>query len=277
MSDFPAAHSMDTTWFAIDADGYVGMFDSFDSGAVPSDWQWHQYRTSDLIKDWCELSDGLLKIDIYERLEIDGYDMLNLPIGCDEMLESIAKDEYCLVYAYFFVLTSARPIDYLLEQEYQILQFIDRTTADPARDRLFIYVMSSFCLNEIEQFIKSGDIIGGVELDLDNYLYYLNHDRINLLDLMMYRHEDRWENWIAGAYEKWNRVPDRPLKITDLPPPLQAKIGRVKFDRLKFSETLLLQPIEHRECSSWNGANWMDANRVKHERFPRYPQIDLPT
>ena len=28
MPDFPAAHSMDTTWFAIDADGYVGVFDS---------------------------------------------------------------------------------------------------------------------------------------------------------------------------------------------------------------------------------------------------------
>jgi hypothetical protein len=35
MSDFPAAHSMDTTWFAVDADGCVGMFDSGEGGAVP--------------------------------------------------------------------------------------------------------------------------------------------------------------------------------------------------------------------------------------------------
>jgi hypothetical protein len=277
MSDFPAAHSMDTTWFAIDADGHIGMFDSFDSGAVPSDWQWHQYRTIDLIREWCELSGGLLKLDLHERLEIHGYDLLNLPLSCDEMLQAIAADEYCLVYSYFFVLTSAQPIDYLLEQDYQLLQFIDKTTADLEQDRILIFVMSPFCLNEIEQFIESGDIIGGAELYLDNYLHYLNHDRINLLDLMMYRHEDRWENWIAGTYEQWNRIPDRPLQVTDLPPPLQAKIGTVAFDRLKFAQTSLVQPIEQRECSSWNGDNWVDSHSIKHDRFPQYPPIDRAT
>jgi hypothetical protein len=276
MSDFPAAHSMDTTWFAIDADGHIGMFDSFDSGAVPSDWQWHQYRTIDLIREWCELSGGLLKLDLHEQLEIDGYDLLNLPLGCDAMVEAIAADEYYLVHSYFFVLTSAQPIDYLLEQDYQILQFIDKTT-DLKSDRSLIYVMNPFCLNEIERFIISGEIIGGAELDLDYYLYYLNHDRINLLDLMMYRHADRWENWIAGTYERWNRLPDRPLKVTDLPPPLQAKFRKVKFNRLKFSETSQIQPIEYHECSSWHGDDWMDSTSTKHDRFPNKYPIDRAT
>ena len=34
-TDFPAAHSMDTTWFAVDRDGHVGYFDSGEAGAVP--------------------------------------------------------------------------------------------------------------------------------------------------------------------------------------------------------------------------------------------------
>ena len=33
--DFPAAHSMDTRWFAIDRDGHVALFDSGEGGAVP--------------------------------------------------------------------------------------------------------------------------------------------------------------------------------------------------------------------------------------------------
>jgi hypothetical protein len=33
--DFPAAHSMDTTWFAVDEDGRVARFDSGEAGAVP--------------------------------------------------------------------------------------------------------------------------------------------------------------------------------------------------------------------------------------------------
>jgi len=31
----PAAHSMDTTWFAVDADGYVGVFDTGEDGGLP--------------------------------------------------------------------------------------------------------------------------------------------------------------------------------------------------------------------------------------------------
>jgi hypothetical protein len=33
--DFPAAHSMDTEWFAVDAKGHVGVFISGENGAVP--------------------------------------------------------------------------------------------------------------------------------------------------------------------------------------------------------------------------------------------------
>ena len=33
--DFPAAHSMDLTWFAIDRDGRVASFNSYECGAVP--------------------------------------------------------------------------------------------------------------------------------------------------------------------------------------------------------------------------------------------------
>jgi len=35
MDEFPAAHSMDTTWFAVDEDGRVARFDSGEAGAVP--------------------------------------------------------------------------------------------------------------------------------------------------------------------------------------------------------------------------------------------------
>ena len=33
--DFPAAHSMDTTWFAVDAVGHVGVFETGEDGIVP--------------------------------------------------------------------------------------------------------------------------------------------------------------------------------------------------------------------------------------------------
>src|SRR5512145_777999 len=33
--DFPAGHSMDSTWFAVDDDGEVGYFDTGEGGAMP--------------------------------------------------------------------------------------------------------------------------------------------------------------------------------------------------------------------------------------------------
>ena len=35
MSDYPAAHSMDTEWFAVDADGHVAVFETGEPGPVP--------------------------------------------------------------------------------------------------------------------------------------------------------------------------------------------------------------------------------------------------
>jgi hypothetical protein len=40
--DYPAAHSMDTTWFAVDKDGFVALMDSSEPGAVPMAFQGDQ-------------------------------------------------------------------------------------------------------------------------------------------------------------------------------------------------------------------------------------------
>jgi hypothetical protein len=34
-TDYPAAHSMDTTWYAVDAAGHVGIFHSSENGPIP--------------------------------------------------------------------------------------------------------------------------------------------------------------------------------------------------------------------------------------------------
>lgn len=33
--DWPAAHSMDTAWYAVDADGHIGRFETGEAGALP--------------------------------------------------------------------------------------------------------------------------------------------------------------------------------------------------------------------------------------------------
>lgn len=62
--DYPAAHSMDTTWFAVDRDGCVGAFDSNSRGGVPQDAPG---------VDVFRLLTLLLGRAAAERLDYDGY------------------------------------------------------------------------------------------------------------------------------------------------------------------------------------------------------------
>jgi hypothetical protein len=62
--DFPAAHSMDTEWFAVDRDGHVASFFTGSDGIVPSggggeDEDEYDYAEEDEYTDWSEFRDGL--------------------------------------------------------------------------------------------------------------------------------------------------------------------------------------------------------------------------
>lgn len=64
-SDFPAAHSMDTTWFAVDRDGHVAVFDSGEAGAVPVEG----YN-----EDWYPILEELVKAAGGQELAADDDD-----------------------------------------------------------------------------------------------------------------------------------------------------------------------------------------------------------
>jgi hypothetical protein len=48
-SDFPAAHSADTTWYAVDRDGHVACFDSGEEGLIPTGVP---YMDDVVVSDW---------------------------------------------------------------------------------------------------------------------------------------------------------------------------------------------------------------------------------
>ncbi|MDC0832370.1 hypothetical protein POG22_05005 [Geitlerinema sp. CS-897] len=63
--------------------------------------------------------------------------------------------------------------------------------------------------------------------------------------------------------------PKTPLHLDDLPEALQDAISWTWFDRLRFSDTPLLQPIEHMPCATWyNDGWWVDTEGNEHEGHP---------
>jgi hypothetical protein len=86
-TDFPASHSMDTVWFAIDDAGHLGIFDSGENGHVPDtaseDWTWslidglwrhHHPEGGDSPSLWAgERLSADLGVFYFEYETVDGY------------------------------------------------------------------------------------------------------------------------------------------------------------------------------------------------------------
>lgn len=92
MDDFPAAHSMDTTWFAVDEAGHLGMFGSGENGHVPDLAEiddlarvlWSRLHANQAEEDFWELEEEEIaaQLGLFYFAYGDEYD----PIGSYELL-----------------------------------------------------------------------------------------------------------------------------------------------------------------------------------------------
>ena len=77
-----------------------------------------------------------------------------------------------------------------------------------------------------------------------------DRQRPTTAELGVFLYDHLCENWISGPYGLRQR-PAVPLHIDQLPPAFRARIKQARFDRLRFAETIHIQPVEHMECISW--------------------------
>jgi hypothetical protein len=82
----------------------------------------------------------------------------------------------------------------------------------------------------------------------------------------LFVYEHLTDNWISGPYGCAAR-PVQPLHVDQLPPDMRAQVKQMRFDKLSFSQTPRLQPLEHTDCASWEAA-WMDAAGQKVRPVP---------
>ena len=243
MLDFPAAHSMDTYWFAIDADENVAIFASGEAGAVPTD-----LGESDETP-----------ITFIEYLPKDDREIIHLKTDGETLargatLERIRNiDSYqvgSVAYEILLVLSSEEVIDKLRYENAFILRF--------AGEMVVVYVNRCPVLI-IEDLIKSREILGGKYVDIESSSH--------LLGLFSYSHGNQWENWIAGPYIRGEQ-PEKPLKFKELPGEIQNRINLTLFQQIRFRDTKMIQPIEYTECDTWEEDGWVDMQGKIHEDFP---------
>jgi hypothetical protein len=223
-ADFPAAHSMDTDWFAVDRDGHVAVFDSGEAGAVP------------VAAGTDEDRDVLLRLAASLPAVLPLFDLKEWVGHTDSPESRHIRAEHDWEYA-------------------RILMFLE--TLDPIRDTLgtalvaarpgafghavFFEELSPALFRRIH---AAGACRACVSL-------YEHEDWPTRLGLFRYSHT--CDNWISGPYGRDGR-PARPLRIDEIPPEFRAAFEGMRFEALCFAETKEIQPVDHGPCQSWENA-----------------------
>jgi hypothetical protein len=234
--DYPAAHSMDTMFFAVDKDGNVAVFNTGEAGAVPTralaaeqaeDVQ--RQLLSDLPR--CEIIHDVDGQDPAQRRQPDG----GIPLPFTG-----------LQYPVLMFLTSLDPVqaDIAAGQAFPV-----RANAGAA------VVWRTLSEARYRDLAAAGVCVSWA------YFFGLDDEAGTLppesIGLFLYSH--RTENWISGPYDR-RQIPATPLHVDQLPPRLRKIVQSFTFESLSFHEAHEIQPMEHTECESWEAA-WLDLQK----------------
>lgn len=225
--DYPAAHSMDTTWFAVDRDGHVAVFESGEPGAVP-----------------VEAMDGSQGYDVLEKLEglqATGDAVLLPPVPVwPEADEHEVNPDYTKI-AVFHLRSAAAVAD-------ELARGTARRVAGEGGEAVRVEGVTPELFARLH---ASGECLG-CQASMDQYRD--EDDRPSPAARGLYEYSHPCD--IAGPY-RLEVKPSRPIRLEDVPP--EAREHMVRFDG-RFEETRLIQPLAIWPCESW-GAAWLDVDR----------------
>lgn len=216
--DFPAAHSMDTTWFAVDRDGHVAIFSSGEAGAVPKD-AWIGEEGLGML----DVPDGALPdseaVYVRESRVRPGAPHLVVIPRATTIGGALAFVDDPAVVAREVGLGVAREVR--ATAGYGLL-YRDMSPADHER-------------------LHASNECGGCG-------YEFNERPPAASGFFQYEHGT--DNQVAGPYDL-DAKPTVPLREEDLPPALRGHV--VRFEGC-FEETTALQPVERWACEAWGAA-----------------------
>lgn len=240
----PAAHSMDTEWFALDALGHVGVFDSGEGGGVPTAH----------FDAWAPQSsfDALLRLLLGEPKSVGlGYDLDRLFAPYD------GKARY------------AWESHVIAEQPEQL------------GDHGSVLVELHHEPTDMREWEAMGGSSGLVRLPGPRPLLHGWLDQAQLaarwsalgvkrvrvpyeiephrLGLFSYACED----YSAGPYVRRGRPRSAALRVEQLSAHVRSSLAQVVFEALDFREAEAVQPFEHMPSSAWSD-EWLGTDGEMH-------------
>ncbi|MCA8999750.1 MAG: hypothetical protein KDA80_22330, partial [Planctomycetaceae bacterium] len=255
--DYPAAHSMDTTWYAVDAEGHLGVFDTGENGWVPAAWNLPTQESTAYLREQVER----LGDDDYSTWE---YREDRLPLGIllangASFCHSFSNRHPPLHYhqqhirfspSYRAAYPGGKTPDFTqIAADDQLLYFLEepclRFRISPVRDLLMI-LPSTIEFSGDQLFLgKDFQIVLANELTTDDYVEL--HENGTCRGCFESRYGPSYPHSDIGLYvygfdssfgkENFVRIlaPLTPLRIQELPDGIQSVLRNVEFLDLTFA------------------------------------------
>ena len=236
--DFPAGHSMDTDWFAVDKDGNIAVFDSGSEGPVPIEIESQTHRF-ELFENYTKSITPALK-----QLYLNEEAIEALIKKCDFFtLEQIIMEEYTLDGCLILLNEGKKWED--LNFETALLKNGDFALCLSPTVPLYIISDIYDMKKEFVAAIKNRVIAKGCKFnsDLD---YYERDNSIGMRDLGIFVYDN--DNWYKKPYYSIH-TPEIPLKANQFIPDLATKIPF--FKDITFKNQYYIQPMEFISCERY--------------------------
>jgi hypothetical protein len=270
-TDYPAAHSMDTTWFALDKDGQIAAFESYEGGAVPNDALSDQNADIDPLT---AIASHTTKCGMIYALE-DRRSPINQDFQHAPPQKPYKRPAPLTAHSFWQNIASAFNFT---SKPAQIPPA--ESNPDSEAEKLIAPVMmllpdlqivAAELANGTCQQVNglNGKLVLFMDLPID--LYRSIHDRgqcdgcYYMYDLPaaedplqpIYSQSGLYhyvccESQMAVPYGRLT-IPERPLEVDELPSELQDRLAKVHFADLSFSKTPYIQPAERMPSYTWDG------------------------
>jgi hypothetical protein len=229
-ADYPAAHSMDSCWFAVDTDGRVGFFQTREGGAQPTRGlfghpaEWARRRVAR------EVPAGAFEVDLR------GYLLPYLKGGGIRHLHG----------------GSEWPVLMFFDSLDPVRTYVDSGLAAEVKARDGFAVLWPNLLELDYQRLHRGKpaVCRGCFWQFDTLEVAEEEPRPNLARHGVYVFSALGGNASANPYGL-QLVPAAPVQVDQLPPDLRGRLKEVQFEGVSFADTPVFQPAEHVPCTAY--------------------------
>ncbi len=288
--DFPAAHSMDTTWFGVDEDGEIAAFRTGENGPVPKQARDGKENFPETIYDTCPIDDKGIT-----HIPADGDHLAAL---CDKSflpkprITNITRKRQSnpntgsIAILFSDKAHLIRPSTYrpaYLFRYHQPLVYYHGISHDELTQAIKENKILSCTFGDGKTGLENGASAQGIteeefKTNLSNINEYYEHRYQKETFYWFYKYFGIhvYEARYGPKYFEAEYRPANPIKYDNLPKSDKTPI--IKIPNIKFSETAAIQPLALFECSTWQGQStqWFSLDGLFHigQKFEHEMLID---